>query len=544
MPEPQQRRALQRATGQRGPGGSPVASTGGRRPAARGSSSGGSAARSAGRRPARSWPRSHTTSMSRPEACPRGVGLLLASPTWQLGVAGVSATPFTVVFPAVVVLVLDFGALLSPGLPLGPRQGISGLGLLLAGALPPPARARAPSDRRPPAPVLAVAGLRGAIAVAGNLWVMVWEPTRSSPRARSGRQHRRRAAAVDRRAARLPRRRRRGMTSWLMSLDGLVAGGAVLIIRLCSSTPAAGRRHRQRGRPGHDAALPAARHGAGNGGGAAVLRTRGPDRPVLALVSAGFVTYAVADLAFAVLAAQDRFHFGTPLDLGWIAGYLIIGLAAWYPSDLSDAPVQAADGGASDARGTMVVFSVLLLAAGVVQVPSARGDGSRAPEAAAVAGADPRGRRAAGCCWPADNAALRRGLERRVSDQTADLRRLARQTRGAAHLGRRRHLRRRPRRAGHLRQPVRPPARWATRPHDLLGRERPRPLPRPRRGRPAVPVGGLLRHRRDPQRGARHRRGGRLRAGRRDAPSRSRSPPRPLRRRRPRSAAPSWSSAT
>ena len=69
-----------------------------------------------------------------------------------------------------------------------------------------------------------------------------------------------------------------------------------------------------------------------------ILRGRGPDRPVLALVAGGFVMYAIADLAFAVLAEQDRFEFGTPLDLGWIAGYLIIGLAAWYPSDLVRRP--------------------------------------------------------------------------------------------------------------------------------------------------------------------------------------------------------------
>ena len=53
-----------------------------------------------------------------------------------------------------------------------------------------------------------------------------------------------------------------------------------------------------------------------------VLRASGTDRPVLALVAGGFILYAVADLAFSVLAEQDRFHFGTPLDLGWIAGYL------------------------------------------------------------------------------------------------------------------------------------------------------------------------------------------------------------------------------
>ena len=75
-----------------------------------------------------------------------------------------------------------------------------------------------------------------------------------------------------------------------------------------------------------------------------VLRASGTDRPVLALVAGGFILYAVADLAFSVLAEQDRFHFGTPLDLGWIAGYLAIGLAAWVPSTLLDDPAPRSRG--------------------------------------------------------------------------------------------------------------------------------------------------------------------------------------------------------
>ena len=96
-----------------------------------------------------------------------------------------------------------------------------------------------------------------------------------------------------------------------------------------------------------------------------------------------------------------------------------------------------------------------------------------------------------------DNTALRRGLERRVREQTADLRRLGRQNEvllssvgdgiyGVDHEGRVSFVNP----SGAKILGYQPDA--AARP------QRPRRVPRPdARGR-AVPVGGLLRHRRHP----------------------------------------------
>jgi PAS domain S-box-containing protein len=336
---------------------------------------------------------------------------------------------FAVAAPSVLALCLLFAVLLSDAFTMSQRQTASGVGLLLAGILPAVScglRARQTTGKRRRTWRLFMGA--ALVAVIGNLWALA---TGADPVATpSFVSEASIVVALLMSIAGLlsfPSIRRRGIDLLVMSLDGVIAAGAVLIIStLLVYSPLLD---------------PA-------GGGSTditntllfplldivlvtvavllILRGHGPDRPVLALVASGFVMYAIADLTFSVLAEQHRFQFGTPIDLGWIAGYLLIALAAWYPSDLSDAPVQAPDSGASDARGTLVVFSVLLIAA-AVQVGF---------------GADGRLEGAQAFLWlvlivaagarqallARDNAALRRGLERRVNDQTADLRRLARQT--------------------------------------------------------------------------------------------------------------------
>jgi PAS domain S-box-containing protein len=336
---------------------------------------------------------------------------------------------FSVAAPTVVGLCLLFAVLLSDAFTMPQRQTASGVGLMLAGILAAIScgqRARQTVGKRRRTWRLFMGA--AVVAVVGNLWVVVTgaDPVKDPSVVGEASI----VLALLMSIAGLlnfPSIRRRGIDLLVMSLDGVVAAGAVLIMStllvysrlLDAATSSAEALTTTLLFPLLDIVLVTVAV-------ILILRGRGPDRPVLALVAGGFVMYAIGDLAFAVLAEQGRFEFGTPLDLGWIAGYLIIGLAAWYPSDLADAPLQAGDGGASDARGTLVVFSVLLLAA-VVQV--AFGAGGRLEGAQAVLwlvlilAAGARQALLAG-----DNAALRRGLERRVSDQTADLRRLARQT--------------------------------------------------------------------------------------------------------------------
>ncbi|WP_121257286.1 sensor histidine kinase [Nocardioides ferulae] len=152
-----------------------------------------------------------------------------------------------------------------------------------------------------------------------------------------------------------------------------------------------------------------------------VLRSSGTDRPPLVLVASGFVMYAVTDLAFAVQVAQASFEFGTVVDLGWMAGYLLIGLASWYPSVPQRQPV--ATDVTSRTVDTALVYSVLLFAASVQLVASRSftltQGGLWLVLVLAVATRQ--------ILLSYDNATLRRGLERQVRAQTDDLRRLARQ---------------------------------------------------------------------------------------------------------------------
>ena len=336
---------------------------------------------------------------------------------------------FAVAVPVAIALIATFAVLLGPAFPLDLRQSASGLGLLVAGVLAAfscGVRAASTVGRRRRSWRLLMSA--AIVAVAGNVWVAIVgaDPVTSPSVIGNGSI----AVALLLSIAGLlsfPSIRRRGIEQLLMSLDGLVAGSAVLVTAsvlvyaelLESVTADVASRASALLFPVLDVVLATVAL-------LLLLRTSGADRPALALVTAGFLTYAVADLSFAVLAAQDRFHFGTYLDLGWIAGYFLIALAAWYPSDRADGAPEHPEGGSSDARGTIVVFGVLLVA-GIVQVGF--GTGGHLPVAQAglwlvlLLAAGTRQMLLA-----ADNAALRRGLEQRVREQTADLSRLARQT--------------------------------------------------------------------------------------------------------------------
>jgi PAS domain S-box-containing protein len=145
---------------------------------------------------------------------------------------------------------------------------------------------------------------------------------------------------------------------------------------------------------------------------------------VLLLVGTGFLGFAIADLAFLTSAAHDGFVFGTPIDLGWMVSYLLIGTAALHPRATLPGP---ADGqpSRSDVRYTVVVFAVIV-AAVFVEVTFG-GSGLNATTSVVwfilIAAAGARQ-----ILLTYDNAKLRVGLEQRVAEQTADLRRMARRT--------------------------------------------------------------------------------------------------------------------
>jgi PAS domain S-box-containing protein len=152
-----------------------------------------------------------------------------------------------------------------------------------------------------------------------------------------------------------------------------------------------------------------------------MTRSSAAERVPLILVGGGFVLYTVADVAFALLSATGDFAFGSPVDLGWVGGYVAIALAARHPA-ASGSTVVGRPGEGTPLLGTIVTFC-LFLAAALVRV-------SQTSEALPAV---------ADVLWVAvlvavvarqilvvaDNESLRRGLERRVQERTAQLRSLA-----------------------------------------------------------------------------------------------------------------------
>ncbi|MFD6177110.1 MULTISPECIES: hybrid sensor histidine kinase/response regulator [unclassified Isoptericola] len=152
-----------------------------------------------------------------------------------------------------------------------------------------------------------------------------------------------------------------------------------------------------------------------------LTRSSAAERVPLGLVGSGFVLYAVADVAFALLTAEGGFTFGSPVDAAWVGGYLAIAVAARHPA-ASGSPVTGERAGGSSVLGTVVTFA-LFLAAALVRVGQS---GEPTPWMA-------------NALWVAvvvavvarqilvvvDNESLRHGLERRVELRTAQLRALA-----------------------------------------------------------------------------------------------------------------------
>jgi diguanylate cyclase (GGDEF)-like protein len=62
----------------------------------------------------------------------------------------------------------------------------------------------------------------------------------------------------------------------------------------------------------------------------AILRPNGGrPSPFFAVLGLGLIAFVASDLAFAYLSLNDEFGTGTILDLGWMAGYLLLAIAAY-----------------------------------------------------------------------------------------------------------------------------------------------------------------------------------------------------------------------
>ncbi|WP_244927854.1 ATP-binding protein [Nocardioides sp. W7] len=317
--------------------------------------------------------------------------------------------------------ILMFCLLLQPGLPASFRSATTAAGLLFAGlaaAASCGVAARRSTGRRRRAWQL----LTGAavVAVAGNIVVaaLALAPSNTVSDVSIGLALLLSIAGL----LNFPTTRRRGLDLLVMALDGVVMGSAVLIIAfvlvyddLWDSADAPGQGLLTLLIPVLDVVLVAV-------GLLLVQRIRGAARPALVLLAGGFLMYAVSDLSYAALVAQDEFEFGSLLDLGWIAGYLVIAVSAWYPTPETD--IVENDTGA-ETLDTVIVFAMLIAAAVVQTVFEEQGQSPFIQLAIWIVLVLAAGLRQT--LLTVDNARLRRGLEQRVREQTSDLRRLARQ---------------------------------------------------------------------------------------------------------------------
>ncbi|MDR7380636.1 sensor histidine kinase [Promicromonospora iranensis] len=215
-----------------------------------------------------------------------------------------------------------------------------------------------------------------------------------------------------------PAVRPRGQELVRMLLDSLVVGGSVLYIALFALALEEGS-HPQLDPTAY--ALPLVDALLATLAVLVMTRSNAAERTPLVLVGGGFVLYAVSDVAFALLAASDGFTFGSPLDAGWVGGYVAIALAARHPA-ASGGPATARSGAGTPVLRTVVTFC-LFLAAALVR----------------VAQSDQGLPWVANALWVAvlvavvcrqilvvlDNESLRYGLEQRVLERTAQLRSLA-----------------------------------------------------------------------------------------------------------------------
>lgn len=325
-------------------------------------------------------------------------------------------------------LTLGFTVLLLPIFPPDFRETVSAAGLLVAGLIVLPIGVlrvlRSEGRMRRAWLLLMTAGL---VAIAGNVWVIITgaDPV-TSPSLFSDVTIAVALVISTLGLLTFPAPRRRGAELSLMFLDGLVAGGAFLLIasvlvytELLNSSARAGT-----GAQAFALIFPFLDVVLATVAVLLVVRASGADRLMLVLVASAYVMYAASDIAFAVQTSQGDFRFGSVLDLGWIVGYLTLGLAASVPIRRDPDATTAALRGPSDALGTTLVFTVLVAAAVVQTLFGRGGELKEAQSLLWVVMVTAAGVRQT--LLSSDNARLRRGLEHQVAEQTADLRRLAR----------------------------------------------------------------------------------------------------------------------
>ncbi len=336
---------------------------------------------------------------------------------------------FSAALGAAVLLCVLFGFLLTSDLDAETKETASAAGLLLGGAGIIGGGTRAmlrTTGRRRRAWLLIVSA--GVVALAGNLWSTVRDVDPVDDPSLVAEASLALALVLGAFGLlALGEALHRGAERLVLVLDGIVLGCATLLITsvlvwnevLESDGPNQLRRILSLSLPILDVALATLAL-------FLIVRSLG-NRTFWFLIGGGFILYAMADLAFAVEAARGDFVFGTPIDLGWIVGYGMLSAATWHP-DATVPRQRETPAGSFDVQGTVLVFGTLVAA---LVVQSIQWGQTREDVTVLQGGLWVLLLLAAGfrqILLTADNAALRQGLEQRVDEQTADIRRMARET--------------------------------------------------------------------------------------------------------------------
>ncbi|HYN97071.1 MAG TPA: response regulator [Pilimelia sp.] len=152
-----------------------------------------------------------------------------------------------------------------------------------------------------------------------------------------------------------------------------------------------------------------------------LARAQPGSRLHLAVVGLAYLVYAFSDSTYAYQGALGTFAIGSPLDLGWISGYLLLGLAALAPSAtraVSDRLVTVP----APLISSIMVYTALMIAlvASSLNPNPSRDTATRALGLLALV---LFGFRQVLLAW--DNSRLQRELEAKVIERTRELHNLA-----------------------------------------------------------------------------------------------------------------------
>jgi PAS domain S-box-containing protein len=318
--------------------------------------------------------------------------------------------------------------LLSDAVPIATKRSVSENALLFAGVVGVLAmfyRRRRSVGRRRRA--WGLVGVTLALALVSNLWI-TWVPVLGLDENAKALGDAGLLLALCIGAAALlsfPSRVKRGTEAARMVLDGIVVGGSILYVLsvevfpqlLMDDTTPVVRRAILLLIPAADAALATLAV-------LLILRAHSSERPSLGLLSVGTLMYTVADLTYAVRFAQQAWDFGTPVDLLWITGYVLLTLAALHPPNLrgvDDGPSES-----SSMLGTLLVFGLFFVAA--VMTISGITEGSTSDAGVIMWVGVLLAVATRQILYVVDNRTLRQSLEKRVRERTAELSKLTEQS--------------------------------------------------------------------------------------------------------------------